>query len=269
MDIELEKLNKLGAQKVAEDTHIPVVHIKALLTGTFNSFSRIQFLGFISILEREYGDKLTSTKNKGIEYFDEIDAQNIDDGLLVAPKRAKKKSASYIFIILFLFVVGLLSTLSVFEEKTLSEHKIDNSKIEKIHKNIELEKSLNPIELNTTSLDNNSTLEDANATSTENIIETPVLVEKSFTIVTPSKAWIGYIDLQTGEKFQTIFTKTFELDPKRDWLIIFGHPYVDMSVNGTLIDFGQRKNIRFVYENGSLITIDSAKYQELNKGSEW
>lgn len=152
LELELEKLSKLGAQKISEDTHIPVQHIKALLSSTFNSFSRVQFLGFISILQREYGDKLTAIKSKGIEYFDEIDTQNTDDGLLVVSTRTETKTSSYFLIILTLFTVGLLYTLGVFEEKTVPKHKIDNSKIEKIHKNIELEKSVNVIELNATQL---------------------------------------------------------------------------------------------------------------------
>lgn len=269
MDTELEKLNNIGSQKISEDTHIPVQNIKALLNGTFNSFSRIQFLGFISILEREYGDKLISIKRKGLEYFDETDAQTIDDGLFVAPKQTKKKTSSYLFIILALFTLGLFYTFGVFEEKTLPEHKIDSTKIEEVHKNIKLEKNIIPIELNSTKLDDNLTVEDTNSSLTQDILQTPVTVEKSFTIVTKSKAWIGYINLKTGKKHQTTFSEKLELDPMKDWLIIFGHPYIDMSVNGKAIDFGERKNIRFVYENGSLITIDDLKFQELNKGSKW
>ncbi len=267
MDTELEKLNNIGVQKISDDTHIPVLSIKALLSGTFNSFSRIQFLGFISILEREYGDKLMSIRSKGLEYFDEIDAQTIDDGLFVAPKHTKKKTSSYLFIILALFTLGLFYAFGVFEEKTLPEHKIDSSKIKEVHKNITLEKSIIPIELNSTKIDDNLSAEDTNTSATKEIPE--VAVTKSFKIVTKSKAWIGYINLKTGKKYQTTFTEELELDPEKDWLIIFGHPYIDISVNGKTIDFGERNNIRFVYENGSLITIDTQKFQELNKGSKW
>lgn len=219
LELELEKLSKLGAQKISEDTHIPVQHIKALLSSTFNSFSRVQFLGFISILQREYGDKLTAIKSKGIEYFDEIDTQNTDDGLLVVSTRTETKTSSYFLIILTLFTVGLLYTLGVFEEKTVPKHKIDNSKIEKIHKNIELEKSVNVIELNATQLTQDITTQDTNTSSIQEIVQAPVALEKSFNIVTKSKTWIGYINLTTEKKHQTIFTDTLQLDPQQDWLL--------------------------------------------------
>ncbi|MBT5934145.1 hypothetical protein [Sulfurimonas sp.] len=268
METELEKLGKVGIQKISEDTHIPVQHIRALLSGTFNSFSRVQFLGFISILEREYSDKLISIKRKGLEYFDEIDVQTINDGLFVAPKHTKKKKSSYLFIMLLLFTLGLFYTFGMFDEKTLPQHKIDSTKIEEVHKNIKLEKSLIPIELSSTK-DGNLTVQDANSSLSKDVLKSSITVEKSFKIVAKSKVWIGYINLKTGKQYHKTFTKTLELDPKNDWLIIFGHPHIDMSVNGNVIDFGERKNIRFLYENGSLITINDLKFQELNKGSKW
>lgn len=47
-----EKLGTIGAQKINEKTHISKYHVQALLHNNFDDMTKIQFLGFVSILER-------------------------------------------------------------------------------------------------------------------------------------------------------------------------------------------------------------------------
>ena len=87
MNEELLKLQSLGAQKIYEETHIPVLHVKELLSSSYSGFSKVQFLGFISILEKEYSIALDEIKADGIKYFDDKEQKNLDDGIFVVSKK--------------------------------------------------------------------------------------------------------------------------------------------------------------------------------------
>ena len=67
MSSGLEKLRSIGAQKIHEQTHIARQHAQALLHESFDDMSRIHFLGFISILEREYSVDLSDLKAKAVK----------------------------------------------------------------------------------------------------------------------------------------------------------------------------------------------------------
>ncbi|MDQ7066723.1 MAG: hypothetical protein Q9M40_01265 [Sulfurimonas sp.] len=119
MSEELEKLKSLGAQKIYEDTHIPVLHVQAILYSSFDSLQRVQFLGFISILEREYHVDLSSLKASGTAYFDDLDAQNLDESLVVIPNKKKQKSNIYLVIFIFLFGILIVYNLDYSSKEEL------------------------------------------------------------------------------------------------------------------------------------------------------
>ena len=50
-----EKLKKIGAQKIYEKTHIARANVEYILSKSFDKLPKVQFRGFISILERDYG----------------------------------------------------------------------------------------------------------------------------------------------------------------------------------------------------------------------
>ena len=50
----LEKLREIGTHKIFERTHIAKKFVEDILNENFSSMNRVQFAGFLSILEREY-----------------------------------------------------------------------------------------------------------------------------------------------------------------------------------------------------------------------
>ena len=91
MSEALERLQKLGAQKIYEDTHIPIKHVQAILHESFEGFSKVQFLGFISILEKEYSLELQELHEKGAEYFVEKNISTEGDSLFISQQKRVKK----------------------------------------------------------------------------------------------------------------------------------------------------------------------------------
>lgn len=267
MSEELDKLKSLGAQKIYEDTHIPVLHVQAILHNSFDSFSKVQFLGFISILEREYGLDLKTLKAAGLAHFDDIDTRNEDDSLFVTPKKQKSQAGVYAVIALVIFLFVVIYQSGVFSQDEVKKQSVDDRLIQKVQKTIEpLE---NQQEANLTN-EQNST--DMMLNSVEEEPEVIIEVQKpieSFKIVTKSKVWFGYIDVDTNKKNQKTFTGEMELDPQKRWLLIFGHGYVDMFVDGEKVKRESRDNIRFLYEDGKVKAISTYMFKELNRGSKW
>ncbi len=261
MSEELHKLQRIGAQKIFEKTHIPIQHIQEILQSDFSSFTRVQFLGFISILEREFNEDLSAHKAFGLSYFDELEKQD-SYGLSMIPKEKRSTKPLFIIIVILLFVAVLILKFGVFTPKT-EKTAVDNTLIEHVEKKIKPKIIASVKELNETK-ELNSTKIDSK------VLKKPVAdVANSFKIIAKSKVWFGYIDVLTNKKKQKIFTGEFDLDPSKEWLLVFGHGYIDMYINGKIIKFSSRNDVRFLYKDGKLTTISKKEFKNLNRGHTW
>ncbi|MDQ7066722.1 MAG: hypothetical protein Q9M40_01260 [Sulfurimonas sp.] len=121
-------------------------------------------------------------------------------------------------------------------------------------------------------VDSNTTV-DLNATqavvSQEVEIEEIKKVPESFKIRAKSKVWFGYIDVVTNKKSQKTFKGEIDLDPTKKWLLIFGHGYIDMFIDGKKVEINSRDNTHYLYENGSVKAITADEFKKLNRGSKW
>jgi hypothetical protein len=87
----LNKLKSIGAQKIHEKTHIARHHVQAVIHETFDDMTKIQLLGFISILEREYSVDLSDLKIKVQDFFSVTIAEDEQNAkVFVSPKKEKK-----------------------------------------------------------------------------------------------------------------------------------------------------------------------------------
>jgi len=269
MDEELQILQSIGAQKIYEATHIPIKYVQSMLHGSFEGFSKVQFIGFISILEREYQQDLSELTRSGLRYFDEKKKQSVNEGLFVVAQKKRGNKSLYLLIIIAIFVVALLLKFTLFSDKVL-EAPIDDTLIENVTKNIEpLPVAI--IEENNTTLETNTSVDDFNETIEETIVEIvkPKAIEKSFKIVSKSKVWFGYIDVRTNKHYQRVMRGEKTLDPSKTWLLLFGHGYVNMYVNGELQKFSSRSKVRFLYKNNKLTPVTIREFKKLNKGRKW
>ena len=124
MNDGLAVLKEIGAQKIHNDTHISREYVQSIIHGSFEGLSSVHFVGFVSILEREYNIDLSELKAKGKEYFAE---ENIHSDkvkkVFVVPTQTNNNAKIYIWlgILIFLSVVyytfGYLSSV----EPTLSD----------------------------------------------------------------------------------------------------------------------------------------------------
>ena len=143
MSYGLDKLKLIGVQKIHEVTHLTKHHVKSILDETFEGINRVQFVGFISILEREYNVDLSELKTKGMVYFQEINDENPNSkhNVFVTPKKKKNLIPVYITLVVLIFIAvaaySILSSSTSIKIQDKELKKLDNKIINSAEKIIE------------------------------------------------------------------------------------------------------------------------------------
>ncbi|WP_457744892.1 hypothetical protein [Sulfurimonas sp.] len=264
MSDALNKLKEIGAQKIHEDTHIPIEHIQAILYESFDGLTSIQYMGFISILERDYNLDLSDVKSNAMIYFDEKKKALpiADDGIFAVPSKTKNLTFVYIIIALFIFGAALYYTIDS-ADKTTNENKLVD---------VVLQKEIDKVKETPALFDINQTQQEQNITKIEEkkpVIPEVIVTNEPIKIMPRSKVWLGYIDVQTNKKYQKTFSDELDLDSKKEWLLIFGHGYIDVMINGEKIKFSDKNRLRLLYKDGSLKKITADEFKQINRGHTW
>jgi len=265
----LDKLQEIGAHKIYEKTHIAKRYVEDILNGKFSSMNKIQFTGFISIIEREYNIDLHELKEAYAEQF-ETDPSKEKEPFVVSQHEESKTEMKTkgIYIISALVIMGVI----VFLIKPSSQEKVPASK-PKVVQPLPIKNELNnttieKAKFNLNTLDKDSAAEKVGQPKEEVRVE-PVVHISKFEIIPRSKLWIGIIDLETFERRQKLGSSSFELDKDKDWLLVMGHGFVNFEVNGEEKKFKDEKKVWFAYENGVLSKLSRSEFKEKNRGKAW
>ncbi|SFV49920.1 membrane protein [hydrothermal vent metagenome] len=253
----LEKLRKIGAQKIHEQTHIAHKYVQALLHESFEGMQKVQALGFISILEREYDVDLSSLKEEVKNYFKPQEDKVASEEEKISQQKdtdSTKPNDKRLYALLLAGGIFLLIVLYM----SMQDNKEKSIKPSK--KKIVIEKN----ETNQTK-EQNTTLKREKSES----IASKQKIEHSLVIVPRSKVWFGYIDLKSGKKRQKIFTQPFELNASKNYLMFFGHGYIDILIDKEKKSFKDPKSIKFLYKDGELKKISNQEFRKYNRGKLW
>ena len=271
----IERLREIGTQKIYEQTHIPLEYVQELLYGGYEGLSKVQYLGFVSILERDYDLDLEELKVEAIKHFDQNITEKRHKDIFVHPAKKRDLKPFYIFIalIIFLAVAYFSMQQSMFFEQNQS--KIDTKII--LDNNISKTIKEQTLEVNTTTTNdtNDTNKTDENLTiNTElqnenNESNTTATIPQKFTITARSKVWLGYIDVDTNIKKQKTFKGDFNLDPTKEWLLLFGHGHITISTKDETVKFNLANNLRILYKDGNFKRISVEEFKKLNKGRKW
>jgi len=252
-----EKLKSIGAQKIHEKTHIAKYHVQSLLHNNFDEMTKIQFLGFVSILEREYGVHLDDLRERGLEHFMSRRTPQEENKVFLEPKKTTSNARLYIVSLIVLFALGMIYNLSETTKETVVDVTMHGNDTIKI-----VQEEILKIPLDT-NISENIQSEEVLKTKQE---PQPTL---SLKIIPNAKLWLGYIDLATHKKSQITTAETIELDPTKEWLLSLGHGDISVDVHGTVQKYNSANNIRFLYREGTLQEISFKEFKELNKGAVW
>ncbi|MBL0707709.1 MAG: hypothetical protein JJW00_01500 [Sulfurimonas sp.] len=292
-----EDLKGIGAQNIYEQTHITRRNAQAILDENFEQMTKMQTLGFVSILEREYEVSLGSLRETVEKYFDvqkssEVHELQENTKVFVTPKRNKNYTLLYAGVTLLIFALAVFFTLDISSKAAIkiSSYSVDDSAIESAKESIE-ENITKKAEL---AEDKNETTEivvpkpeiaevikvikPIEVPEVVKLVEVPEVVEvveapkvakveKSLKIIPKGRLWIGYIDLQTYTKKQKIFSGELDIDPSKDWIMALGHGYVKVVIDGNTTEFKQKSNIRLLYKDSKISKITFKEFKKLNRGN--
>jgi hypothetical protein len=271
MNEGLERLKSIGAQKIYEETHIPINYVQAIIYESFDGFSRVQFIGFISILEREYGEDLSALKAHGLEYFDEYHSNDSNKSVFVEKTKRKKINLFYILVAVIIFLSTAYYTINSYGKNINTEIKvIESNTTDSVEKNTETFDSNESVNDTNSTINNQNNVKEKTVSESEELEKKNIDLSKStLKIVAKTKVWLGYIDINTNKKYQKTFSGEFELDPSKEWLLYFGHGYIDIVLNGKVQKFSSRNSVRFLYKNGEIKEISVDEFKKLNRGFKW
>jgi hypothetical protein len=275
MSENFTKLKEIGLAEISEQTHISKQHIEALIQENFKALKKVQFLGFLSILERDYQLDLSELKEHGLKFYS--DAESAKPASVFIEKRSRKNSKGiYILIALIIFILAIYYSLG--SDKTDIE--VNATQVQSVTQEMEALVEDNISENNSSAFEINTSSElmegmDANAApeTLQEELDSPAKEIKSITnslkVTANSKLWFGYIELGTENKTQKVFSGDLDLDAGKNLLLLFGHNNVEVELNGKKQEFEKNKNLQFLYKDGELTQISLDEFKKLNKGNKW
>ena len=264
MSIGLDKLKEIGSQKIHVATHLSREHVQALLHGSFENINKVQFFGFVSILEREYNVELEELKEQGSEYYSSLKESSADTAtnVFVTPKKKKDYTVVYITIVIVIFLGVTIFSLfsSTIKVQDIKIQELNNSAIESAQEKMEsdvLDENIS-VEINSTKIE-----------IKEIIKPVEKKIERSLIVAPKSKVWMGFIDVKTNKHYQKIFKDKYTMDITKEWIIVFGHGHLNMVLNGEIQKYAHKNNLRFHYKDGTLKKISFEEFKKLNNGKKW
>jgi hypothetical protein len=258
-------LQKQSIESIYEKTRIPHENIKKLLAKDFTAFSKVQFLGFISILEREYDLNLQELKD---EYFLATGTAPNETHLpeaLITPKKKKPLNKRVLLLVLFISVAAAIIYVIV---KTMALEPEDAVKTPpKVLQNVK-----NRIqEINETkqlAVAEALVVEEENSTADEASIE-KAEAPKRLIILPKRRVWMGLIEQPDGKRIQKIIDGPYEINTSKEWLMVFGHGYIDIEFDNKLSEYSDQNKVWFMYEGGNFEALDRETFKMRNQGKNW
>lgn len=110
-------LEEHSIKAISLKTKIPAEHLEALFANKFEAFKRVKTMGFISIIEREYGAELKVLRTAAKTYYDEFQE---DGGItLKVQMKPEKKGKSKLLLLAALLLLGVATWyfLTQFDQK--------------------------------------------------------------------------------------------------------------------------------------------------------
>lgn len=301
-----EQLQELGSKQISSETHIPLMYIESMLNKEFDQFQKLQFFGFISILEREYKINLSGLKQEFLfaRAEEEISSDtNLDitetGSKLLSEKIAllKNKKVMYgaVGIGIILLAVVLVSVID-FTSETQEKIEINNTAIDKAKKNLNIE----PVHAaNVEEMMKNNDVESAElgqdmqeadhtseivpsqqkatldkttetaSNSLEPVSSSEPMMPLYLRIVPKGKLWLGIINAETHRRRVETITEPLVLDAEKSWLIVTGYGHLDMDCGDATQKYRKDSKLLFLYENGICQVIDEEEFKARNKGKLW
>jgi len=264
-----EDLQSLGANVIHEQTHIARSKLELVLNKVFSDLTRVQFMGFISILEREYSIDLSGIRQEYDEFMQThpdvvIQKKSV---ILQAQSRSRQKWVlGGVVAITLLIAIGSMiqGRLSIAPSEEVMQ--LSSANVEVVDENM----GIAPLEINTTVvtpiMEANVTAVKQDSNASTKSVET---IDNAISIKPTVKVWMGTLDLTTGAKSQKTTMDPIVLDKSKNTLYMFGHGRLEIVTPEGMKILKDRNTVWFTYENGHLKQINETEFVAKNNGATW
>jgi len=281
-------LEKYTIEVVANRTKISKRNLEKLREGDFSGFTRPQAIGFVRILEREFGEDFSDLR-------DEIDAAMSGSGSPIqepifvresgaAPKRSKGWLVAAVVIVALLlgFYLFRQDFSAPAHEESLTPAAASAPAETPKHAPKSVESAPPQTQPQTAASEERAEQKppavEANATQNaqtaepakEKKAEEPYVPLEPVAVTPTVKLWFGIIDLKSGKRTAKVTARPYEIDSHGKKLLVTGHGRFEISdAFGNLFKYNDAKKHYFLIDDGLVREIDAAEFRRLNGGKGW
>ena len=268
-----EDLQELGCNSIHESTHISRAKIEAVLNKSFSELTRVQFMGFISILEREYRLDLSSLREEYDAYMQTHPDRSISQKSVILQAQSRARGMwliGVLVVIVLLVAVGWIiqGNLSTFPKEEVMQ--LSTSEVEITEENLSMEVNastdMNVTDVNATQPILVQTSEDNTSTLTNTV---SINLGSAVSIKPMRKVWVGMMNLKTGVKTQMVTDRPIVIDTTKEWLFIFGHGHLEIAALDKNTTLQEKNTVWFSYEKGNLMQLNHDQFRAKNRGTNW
>jgi len=250
-------------EEISKRTKISPISLKYIKDKEYDKIPRVKFLGFINILQREFGVDLS-------ELIEEYNASHPSEKPIPTsnptpppPQEEEKKDLKKIIIPAIIGIGVFVGGYFLFNFSKQKPQK-EEVKVTEIIKQTNSTKKMptitpqeskivakldeNITEENITTPKNNQTIANKEINET-NITKKPTLATYPVTIIPKQKVWFRAINLDTNKTI-SILTSNPKTLPKGNYYIKFGHGLVEMNYANKTISPNTKQIVRIILKNG-------------------
>ncbi len=300
MDKDIKGLEKVGLHEVCKKTHIEVKQLQYIINNEYEKLNKINTLGFVKILSREYKLDFSEWLEGFYRYWDEHkhDEDLRKEKIFIRARNDRSSRKLLWLFVMILLGSGMWMGLSFFKidvsvpalleiispniEKNTTGFQ-DTPIIKEAATSMGVKVEERVVETNST----NATQEVIAVVVEANqsvLLESNVSVEKNTTVDVPlvqgisqheamimplRKMWIGIIALENGSRKESTGDKKLSIDLTKRQLLKTGHGYFKLSYDGSVEDFTEQGSTRFLVENGTITKISEEMFVKINQGKTW
>jgi hypothetical protein len=255
-----EDLQALGAEKIHERTHISRDKMERFLSKSYDEIARVQFMGYLSILEREYGIDLSATKEEYNAFHRDNETLMLSKTSAILQSNTNSKSKW--------IAAGIVGIAALMGGGYLLQGVMSSAPKEEVM-------HLTTANVNVVDIQENNQSE-ANETVAPSILaqegteeNTSAPIKNQVSILPTYKVWYGIIDTASQERKQNTTKEPITIDGSKNYLIVLGHGKIEIQSAEGKTELNESDRVYFVTEEGKLKLIPHKEFVERNGGKEW
>jgi len=302
-------LENSSIKEMSQKTMISEENLEYLVDMNFGAIKKVKTLGFISIIEREYGIDLSDIRDEALAfYLKNREEPNYYVSKLIDTEEKKGKSKLLLFILFLALISASWYFLTQFDKKHLHEYipfigentfenfmsdkntsteatpisslsiaNIDKVKKEKESKKDDNEESEASVELvvaNNKKEETKETNQQYTIKEDANIsIEAKPLTKENkqiVSIVPSSRLWFGIVDIETKQRDHFSIAQAYALDvTTQTWLVATSSASFSLKQGDENKEFSDDKEHYFKISKDDITELSKDEYVEQGGWSQW